>query len=168
MTERTNTQKRVQIFRAGIWKKISKKGNPYMSGSYQNYWINIFRNDDAGKSDQEADAFIKLKPKDADPAFAQAQEMSVNLYKRTSKAGLDYLRGIRGDMEYHLYVNTRKQSPNAPDYNLVVYDRQQDPVRHHEGTRTPEMPSSPLPEDSQGDIFEGPAQEAFDDEDIPF
>ena len=150
-------------FSTGLWKKLSKTtSKPYVGGSFQNYWVNYYPNRKAGDIG-EPDGFLYLYEKVGKdvPREEHPKPVIVNMYVRVSKNGLKYVAGKRGK-RFMIFTNTKKsaQSPNAPDYNLMVADLDDAP-KTTEVKDEPEMPGNEIedpgfikePEEKEEDVF---------------
>lgn len=150
-------------FTTGLWKRVSKKGNTYLGGSFQEYWANYFRNSSPEKTENDPDGFLVLYPKQGN----DGEEIKVNMYKRVSKSGNEYIAGKR-HYRFNIFVNERKTNPKAPDFNLVVYELEDKQTVAE--VANPEMPANPVEDPG---FIEDPDTEKeidldIDTEDIPF
>lgn len=170
MTEATIKRDKQSI---GLWKKISKKGKPYLSGSSDRYWISVFKNT-LKENEVEPDNSVLFTPKN--PEDTDITKYSVGLFKRVSKRGTEYAAGRRGAIAYALFPNTRKTpGSNQPDYNLsievaitgsqpIAYNRQHEGVNHLPEEEEKPEPAPPL---EQEGLFD-PEDPGVDDTHIPY
>jgi hypothetical protein len=149
-------------FSTGLWKKKSQKGNVYVGGSLQNYWVNYYRNDKK-MSEEDPSGFLYLYPKDkTDPN----PPICINMYVRISKKGIKYLAGMRGK-RFHIFENYKKRSPKGPDYNLLITTIEERP-RVREVAPQPTMPDNLIENPSYQEPEEDPFGAFEQEEDLPW
>lgn len=113
MTTQT-TSERISI---GLWAKKSKKGNPYLSGSFEQYWVNYFNSTDSFfKGDSPPAGTLMLSPKDKNSVL---ENIKVLMFKSKDKNGKSYLRGTKGK-RFTIFSNRYKKTPNQPDFRLYI------------------------------------------------
>lgn len=111
--------------RVGLWMKQSKKtGKPYLGGKLEPYWVSIYKTDDGTIRETANDAFIVFYPMEG----SGASKYTVSVYNKVNDKGFRYTTGTYNDKRYTIFANTKRQNPNAPDYNLVIskIERQED------------------------------------------
>lgn len=135
MSNEERKGKNNKIHSTPMWRRISKAGNPYIGGNFDNYWVTIFQNNDSAIGPKDYVARMYINPAnrpvegnqyDKESKSSFSDSVAINLYANTSKkTGLKFLSGVRGKLLYHVYPNSKKMSEKSPDYNLVVYDREE-------------------------------------------
>lgn len=112
-------------FRTGLWKRTTKTGGTLLTGRFDDQEATIFQNRNASRGEKDPVAYLKIGPKaykdEKTGEWVNPDGIMVHLYRRKSKAGTEYMGGIRGETKYHVYPNAHKRSDNAPDFNMVAY-----------------------------------------------
>lgn len=125
MEENKKYEKQGVRFQTGLWKKNTKIG-AILSGSFEDQEVVVFNNRSPERGETDPAAFLKIAPKGhKDPETGKWVNseggLMVNLYRRKSKAGVEYMGGVRGESKYHIYTNTKKMNERQPDFQLMVY-----------------------------------------------
>lgn len=157
-------------YRSGLWRERTKKGEPCLKGSTQDYWITVLRaKNDGGERDPHSVMLFHPK-REAE----QEGTYYINLWAATAKgSGMTYLRALNSNLRYHIYPQLKKRSDKSPDYTLVVYDIEAEPkvVYDHalkDEQAGPDMGYSLEDDSNKGYIEEPEESDPWDDDDIPF
>lgn len=158
-------------YRSGLWRGRTKKGEPCLKGSTQDYWITVLRaRNDGGERDPHS--VILFSPK---REAEQRGTYYINLWSATAReSGRTYLRALHSNLRYHIYAEARKKNDKSPDYTLVVYDLEAEPkVVYDRALRNeqagPDMGYSLDDDGDSGYIQEPDDSDPWgDDDDIPF
>lgn len=173
------------VFRAGLWKSVTKKGVPCLRGGLKNYWINMVKHTPSPEGGRHTAVMILSPKKEIDPSGivvdGKTRESAyfILLYTSTSKKFGDFWNGKYGGYAWQIWP-AKKYSPKSPDFSLVVrtlqpkeewHNRDSNAVRNVEGQPTFEM----LPTSNQqrelepGEYLEEPVEsDPWDDDNEPF